>query len=83
MVIKPSTHFWSGNEACVEGAIISGCRFFSGYPISPANEIPERLSERLPLIGGIFIQMRASLLLNSDFNRFYSTTILPSKHLDT
>jgi len=26
---------------------------------------------------------RASLLLNSDFNRFYSTTILPSKHRDT
>jgi 2-oxoglutarate ferredoxin oxidoreductase subunit alpha len=61
MVIKPSTHFWSGNEACVEGAIIAGCRFFAGYPISPANEIPERLSERLPLIGGIFMQMEDEL----------------------
>jgi 2-oxoglutarate ferredoxin oxidoreductase subunit alpha len=61
MVIKPSTHFWSGNEACVEGAIVAGCRFFAGYPISPANEIPERLSEQLPLIGGIFMQMEDEL----------------------
>jgi 2-oxoglutarate ferredoxin oxidoreductase subunit alpha len=51
------THFWSGNEACVEAALIAGCRFFAGYPISPANEIPERLSERLPLVDGIFMQM--------------------------
>jgi 2-oxoglutarate ferredoxin oxidoreductase subunit alpha len=53
----PKTHFWSGNEACVEAAIIAGCRFFAGYPISPANEIPEHLSERLPQIDGIFMQM--------------------------
>ncbi len=49
--------FLSGNEACVEAAIISGCRFFAGYPISPANEIPEGLSERLPRVDGIFMQM--------------------------
>lgn len=53
--------FWSGNEACVEAAIVAGCRFYAGYPISPANEIPELLSERLPLIGGIFIQMEDEL----------------------
>jgi 2-oxoglutarate ferredoxin oxidoreductase subunit alpha len=51
------THFWSGNEACVEAALIAGCRFFAGYPISPANEIAERLSERLPHVDGIFMQM--------------------------
>ncbi|MGD0478219.1 MAG: 2-oxoacid:acceptor oxidoreductase subunit alpha [Nitrososphaerales archaeon] len=59
--IKARTHFWSGNEACVEGAIIAGCRFFAGYPISPANEIPEELSERLPMVGGIFMQMEDEL----------------------
>ena len=53
----PKTYFWSGNEACVEGALIAGCRFFAGYPISPSNEIPEGLSERLPLVDGIFLQM--------------------------
>jgi 2-oxoglutarate ferredoxin oxidoreductase subunit alpha len=53
--------FWSGNEACVEAAIIAGCRFFAGYPISPANEIPEGLSERLPKVDGIFMQMEDEL----------------------
>jgi 2-oxoglutarate ferredoxin oxidoreductase subunit alpha len=55
--VKAGTYFWSGNEACAEAAITVGCRFFAGYPISPANEIPEHLSERLPQVGGIFIQM--------------------------
>ena len=59
--IKARTHFWSGNEACVEGAIVAGCRFFAGYPISPSNEIPEELSERLPMVGGIFMQMEDEL----------------------
>ena len=51
------TFFWQGNEACVEAAIIAGCRFFAGYPISPANEISEYMAERLPKVGGIFMQM--------------------------
>ena len=46
-----------GDEACVEGAIAAGCRFFAGYPITPATEIAERLSRRLPQVGGKFIQM--------------------------
>ena len=54
---KPSTRFWQGNEACVEAAIIAGCRFFAGYPITPANEISELLALRLPHVGGIFMQM--------------------------
>jgi 2-oxoglutarate ferredoxin oxidoreductase subunit alpha len=46
-----------GNEAVVEGALRAGCRFFAGYPITPATEISELLSERLPQVGGTFIQM--------------------------
>jgi 2-oxoglutarate ferredoxin oxidoreductase subunit alpha len=46
-----------GNEACAEGAIAAGCRFFAGYPISPSSEIAEHLSVRLPQVGGRFIQM--------------------------
>ena len=53
--------FWSGNEACVEGALAAGCRFFAGYPITPANEISEHLSERLPQVGGTFMQMEDEL----------------------
>jgi 2-oxoglutarate ferredoxin oxidoreductase subunit alpha len=60
-MLKPGTYFWSGNEACVEAALVAGCRFFAGYPISPSNEIPEQLSERLPIVDGIFMQMEDEL----------------------
>ncbi len=46
-----------GNEAIVHGALAAGCRFFAGYPITPASEISEILSVKLPLVGGTFIQM--------------------------
>jgi 2-oxoglutarate/2-oxoacid ferredoxin oxidoreductase subunit alpha len=46
-----------GNEAIVEGALQAGCRFFAGYPITPATEISEILSVRLPQMEGTFIQM--------------------------
>ncbi len=47
----------TGNEACAEGAMAAGLRFFAGYPITPSSEIAEILSERLPEEGGVFIQM--------------------------
>lgn len=46
-----------GNEACVEGALMAGMTFYSGYPITPSTEIAELSAERLPKIGGKFIQM--------------------------
>lgn len=46
-----------GNEAIVHGALAAGCRFFAGYPITPASEIAELLSRLLPAAGGTFIQM--------------------------
>jgi 2-oxoglutarate ferredoxin oxidoreductase subunit alpha len=51
------SHFMLGDQACAEGAIYAGCRFFAGYPITPATEIAERMAERLPPIGGQYIQM--------------------------
>ena len=50
-------HFINGDEACAEGAIAAGCLFFGGYPITPATEVAEHMSERLPDVGGTFIQM--------------------------
>ncbi|MBM4446277.1 MAG: 2-oxoacid:acceptor oxidoreductase subunit alpha [Chloroflexi bacterium] len=49
--------FMNGDLACAEGAISAGCRFFAGYPITPATEVAERMSERLPQVGGVFMQM--------------------------
>lgn len=46
-----------GNEACVEGALYAGMKFYAGYPITPSTEIAEKSAEKLPQIGGKFIQM--------------------------
>jgi 2-oxoglutarate ferredoxin oxidoreductase subunit alpha len=53
----PREFLMQGNEAVVEGALIAGCRFFAGYPITPATEISEAMSAKLPLFDGTFIQM--------------------------
>jgi len=53
--------FMNGDVACAEGAISAGCRFFAGYPITPATEIAERMSTRLPQVGGVYIQMEDEL----------------------
>ncbi len=55
--ILSGVHFMNGDEAIAEGAIAAGCRFFAAYPITPQSEIAERLSWRLPQVGGVFIQM--------------------------
>jgi len=54
-------HFLLGDHACAEGAILAGCRFFAGYPITPATEVAERMSVRLPQTGGVYIQMEDEL----------------------
>jgi 2-oxoglutarate ferredoxin oxidoreductase subunit alpha len=50
------THFMMGNYAVVEGALAVGCDFFAGYPITPANEISEQMSQRMAEVGGAFLQ---------------------------
>ncbi len=50
-------YFMMGNIACGEGAVAAGCEFAAGYPITPATEIAVRLAERLPQVGGVFLQM--------------------------
>ncbi len=55
--INTGEYFITGDIACAEGALAAGCRFFGGYPITPATEIAEHLSARLPDVGGTFIQM--------------------------
>jgi 2-oxoglutarate ferredoxin oxidoreductase subunit alpha len=57
MRLPPGTHFMQGNEACVEGAIAAGIRFYAGYPITPSTEIAEGLAMRMPEEGGVFLQM--------------------------
>ncbi|MGC9009751.1 MAG: 2-oxoacid:acceptor oxidoreductase subunit alpha [Sulfolobales archaeon] len=56
-LLKPGKYFMQGNIAIAEAALIAGCRFYAGYPITPSNEIAEWMSRRLPEVGGVFIQM--------------------------
>jgi 2-oxoglutarate ferredoxin oxidoreductase subunit alpha len=48
--------FDTGNAAITEAAILAGCRVFAGYPITPATEIAENMSRRLPQVGGYYVQ---------------------------
>ncbi len=50
-----------GNTACALGAIKAGARFCAGYPITPSSDIMEVLAEKLPEVGGRFIQMEDEL----------------------
>ena len=49
--------FVDGGIACAEGALYAGCRFFAGYPITPATSIVERMAVRLPQVKGYYLQL--------------------------
>ena len=55
--VLTGSHYIDGDHACCEGALAAGCRFVAGYPITPSTEVVERFSARIPLVGGVFIQM--------------------------
>jgi 2-oxoglutarate ferredoxin oxidoreductase subunit alpha len=50
-----------GNEACGEGAVLAGCTFYAGYPITPQNELTAYMSKRMGETGGTFIQAESEL----------------------
>lgn len=45
----------NGNQMIAEGAIYAGCKFFAGYPITPASGIYKGMIDMLPLVGGLAI----------------------------
>ena len=59
--VLTGSHYMDGDYALAEGALAAGCRFFGGYPITPSTETAERFSERIPMVGGVFIQMEDEL----------------------
>lgn len=59
--VMTGTHFLDGDQACCEGALAAGCRFSAGYPITPSTEIVERFAQRVPQLGGMFVQMEDEL----------------------
>ncbi len=59
--VLTGVHFMDGDHACCEGALAAGARFAAGYPITPSTEVVERFAARIPVVGGIFIQMEDEL----------------------
>ncbi len=59
--VMTGSHFLDGDHACCEGALAAGARFSSGYPITPSTEVVERFAQRVPTVGGTFIQMEDEL----------------------
>jgi 2-oxoglutarate ferredoxin oxidoreductase subunit alpha len=60
-LLNPGIYLLSGNDAVVEGAIMAGCRFYAGYPITPSTEIAEGMARRMPQVDGIYVQMEDEL----------------------
>jgi len=50
-----------GNEALAEAAVLAGCDAYFGYPITPQNEIPAYMSQRMPEEGRVFVQSESEL----------------------
>jgi 2-oxoisovalerate ferredoxin oxidoreductase alpha subunit len=50
-----------GNYALMKSAILSGCRAFYGYPITPASEIAEAAALYMPRLGGVFLQAESEV----------------------
>ncbi|MHA1380685.1 MAG: 2-oxoacid:acceptor oxidoreductase subunit alpha [Candidatus Helarchaeota archaeon] len=56
-MFESRTQFVTGNDAIVYGALLANCRFYAGYPITPATEILEGMARYLPILDGLCIQM--------------------------
>ncbi len=54
-------YLMKGNEAIVRGALLAGCRFYFGYPITPASEIAESAARYFPKVGGTFLQAESEI----------------------
>ncbi len=55
--LGPKMQFVQGDVAYAYGALLAGCTYFAGYPITPATETAEAMARYLPLVGGTCIQM--------------------------
>jgi len=60
-VTRGSRELMEGSEAFVRAAILSGCRFFAGYPMTPFTETLESFARLLPEVGGVCINAESEL----------------------
>jgi 2-oxoglutarate/2-oxoacid ferredoxin oxidoreductase subunit alpha len=50
-----------GNDAIAYGALVAGCRFMAGYPITPATDVLEWMAKYAPQFGGVVVQAEDEL----------------------
>ncbi|VBB07642.1 pyruvate flavodoxin/ferredoxin oxidoreductase thiamine dip-bdg [Lucifera butyrica] len=50
-----------GNEAIGEAAIVAGCQYYFGYPITPQSELIEYMARRMPQVNGVFLQAESEV----------------------
>ena len=50
-----------GNEALAEAAIMAGCKYYFGYPITPQTEVAAYMAKRMPKVGGTFLQSESEV----------------------
>lgn len=55
------TRLMKGNEAIGEAAIVAGCRYYFGYPITPQTELMEYMAKRMPQVNGVFLQAESEV----------------------
>jgi 2-oxoglutarate ferredoxin oxidoreductase subunit alpha len=70
----------TGNEACGEGAIRAGCRFYAGYPITPQNELTAYMSRRVGEENGVFIQAESEV---SAINMVFGAAVAGKRAITT
>lgn len=79
-ILEPKIQFATGNEAIVYGALLANCRFYAGYPITPATEILELMARYLPLLdGGYCLQMEDEIasiaaIVGASWNNYRTMT---------
>jgi len=79
-ILEPKLQFVTGNEAIVYGALLANCRFFAGYPITPATEILELMMKYLPILeDGYCIQMEDEIsslaaIIGASWNNYRTMT---------
>ena len=57
----PTRRLMEGSEAIATAAIAAGCRFFTGYPMTPFTEVLEHFARLLPDVGGVCINAESEL----------------------
>lgn len=58
---QPTRRFLEGSEAIAEAMVAAGCRFFSGYPMTPFTEVLEGMAKKLPPVGGVCMNAESEL----------------------